>query len=88
MPRERIVLSHNDCQENNILSSFADATKISLIDFEYGMWNPEYYDIGNYLNEMVFDNAHPEGCGVATYLRNWPTHAEIESITRQYYLLA
>lgn len=52
------------------------------------MWNPEYYDIGNYLNEMMCDNAHPQGCGVAHYLRNWPTNNEIESITRQYYLLS
>ena len=40
VPRGKIVLSHNDCQENNILSSLHDATQVVLIDYEYGMWNP------------------------------------------------
>ena len=40
VPRDKIVFSHNDAQENNILSSLENATKIILIDYEYGMWNP------------------------------------------------
>lgn len=56
--RHDVVLSHNDCQENNILVSMGDANDVMLIDYEYGTWNPRYYDLGNYLNEMVCDNAH------------------------------
>ena len=33
---------------------------------------------------MVCDNAHPLGNGIAHYMRNFPTDAEIESMTRQY----
>ena len=40
VPRDKIVLSHNDVQENNILSSLNDATQLVLIDYEYGNWNP------------------------------------------------
>ena len=58
-----------------------------LIDYEYGMWNPQYYDIGNYLNELTCDNAYPKGSGVRYYLENWPTDEEIESITREYFML-
>ena len=82
MPRNNVVFSHNDCQENNILTSLRDATDIALIDFEYGMWNPEYYDIGNYLNEFVMDNAYPFDNGIALYPRNFPTNKEIEQIVK------
>ena len=40
--RDEIVFSHNDVQENNILTSLEDNSKIFLIDYEYGMWNPKY----------------------------------------------
>ena len=81
------MLSHNDCQENNILTSLSDATQISLIDFEYGMWNPQYYDIAVYLNEFAMDNAYPCGSGIAVYLENFPDNHEIESLVRQYFEL-
>lgn len=71
------VLSHNDAQENNILASLEDATKLLLIDYEYGMWNPQMYDLGNYLNEWCCDNAFPMGSGVDYQLCNWPTDEEI-----------
>ena len=74
VPRDKIVLSHNDIHENNILSSLEDATEIILIDYEYGMWNPQYYDIATYLNEYTLDNAYPKGKGVRYYLENWPTN--------------
>lgn len=85
--RDEIVFSHNDCQENNILSSLADNTKLFLIDYEYGMWNPKYYDLGNYLNELVCDNAHPKPPGIKYYMENWPKDEEIEYLTSKYLLL-
>ena len=69
------------------MSSIEDATKIILIDYEYGMWNPQYYDLANYLNEFTCDNAYPEGTGVRYYLENWPSDREIENITKEYYSL-
>ena len=85
--REKIVFSHNDCQENNILSSLEDETKIFLIDYEYGMWNPQYYDLGNYLNEMICDNAYAKEPGIKYYMENWPKDDEIEYLTKQYMML-
>ena len=62
IPRKgKIVLSHNDAQENNILSSLADCEKMILIDYEYGDWNPMSYDIANFFNEFTVDNAAPVG---------------------------
>ena len=65
-----------------------DATRIFLIDYEYGMWNPQYYDLGNYLNELVCDNAHPLEPGIKYYMENWPADAEIEYLTRHYVQLS
>ena len=87
VPRERIVLSHNDTQENNLLASLADSSQLTLIDYEYGNWNPMYYDLGVYLNEMMCDNAHPKAPGIKIYEENWPSDAEIETITRLYWEL-
>uniref|UniRef100_A0A7S3ML58 Choline kinase n=1 Tax=Favella ehrenbergii TaxID=182087 RepID=A0A7S3ML58_9SPIT len=88
IPAGEVVLTHNDCQENNILLSQGDsANKICLIDYEYGMWNPRMYDLANYLNEMCCDNAYPAGTGVAHFLENWATEEEIVNITRLYYQL-
>ena len=60
--------------------------KVCLIDYEYGMWNPEMYDLANYLNEFCCDNAYQAGSGLAFFMDNYPTNDEIVSITRQYYL--
>lgn len=64
------MLSHNDAQENNILTSLDNNLKITLIDFEYGGWNPVQFDLANYLNELMLDNAHPKGNGIKYYLEN------------------
>jgi len=37
----------------------ADNSKICLIDYEYGWWNPRYYDLANFLVEFTCDNAYP-----------------------------
>ena len=65
----------------------ADASQISLIDYEYGMWNPMYYDLANYLNELVCDNSYPLGIGIRYYWQNWPSDQEIEYMTKLYYEL-
>ena len=88
VPREQICLSHNDVLEGNILVNLTDNTEIMLIDYEFGMWNPEYYDLANYLNEWCCDNAHPDqNCCIAYYIENWPTLAEIQELTKHYFLL-
>jgi choline/ethanolamine kinase len=73
VPRDEVVFSHNDVQENNILVNLENNELSTLIDFEYGGWNPIAYDLANYLNEMCIDNAHPSGPGVKLYLNNFPT---------------
>ena len=88
VPRDEIVFSHNDAQENNILSSLSDATNIVLIDYEYGFWNPKYYDLGNYINEFICDNAYPvDPPGIHYWMENWPTESEIEALVREYFIL-
>ena len=46
-----------------------------------------YFDLGVYLNELVCDNAHPKGTGVAYYMQNWSTNEEIEYMTRKLFEL-
>ena len=62
--------------------SFADPTKLQLIDFEYGIWNPEMYDLADFLIECISDNAHVNG--IAMFVCNWPTDEEIQSVVRRY----
>jgi len=50
-----------------------DNTKITLIDYEYGGWNPMAMDIANYLNECAIDNAHPKDIGIKYYPNNFPS---------------
>lgn len=69
------------------MAELEDNTKFYLIDYEYGWWNPRYYDLGNYLNEWICDNAHPAHPGIFYYYSNWPTDDEIEAITREYWTL-
>ena len=79
-----ISLSHNDAQENNILMSLADNEKIILIDYEYGGWNPFVYDLANYIDECMLDNAYPKGVGVKVYYNNLPTAPEREILYRAF----
>lgn len=72
IPRDSdVVLAHNDAQENNILASLYDLTKIIFIDFEYTAWNPRAMDLANYFNETMLDNAHPVGNGIKFYIENF-----------------
>lgn len=55
---------------------YHDNNKLTLIDFEYGGWNPVGYDLANYLNELVYDN-NKHGQGVVLYTSNFPSNQEI-----------
>lgn len=87
-PREgKIVLSHNDAQENNILASLRDAEEMILIDYEYGDWNPMAYDIANFFNEFTVDNAAPLGpfgSGIQYYESNFPSDPEMNILAKEY----
>ena len=84
LPRRDIVLSHNDGQENNILSSLYDPQKIMLIDFEYIGMNPRAFDLANYCNETVIDNAYPLRNGIAYYLENFIKDEEQTLLLTEY----
>lgn len=85
VPRDsEIVLAHNDAQENNILASLEDNSKITLIDYEYGGWNPMAMDIANYLNEFMLDNNHPKGSGIKFYINNFASNYECNSLMKDY----
>ena len=49
---------------------------MTLIDFEYCGWNPVQFDLADYLNELMVDNAYPKGCGIAYYPENNATDQE------------
>ena len=53
----KIVLCHNDPQENNILMNTDDNHELILIDLEFAGFNPIAYDVGVVLNETGFCNA-------------------------------
>ena len=42
------------------------------------------HDLANILNEMVLDNCHPCGNGIALYLENDPTDAEVAHFLTRY----
>lgn len=69
-------MAHHDAQENNILSSLEDSTKIILIDFEYVGWAPRAMDIANYCNETMLENAYPLKNGIKYYLQNFIKDSE------------
>ena len=80
-------MSHCDPSELNILCSFNQdgEVKLTLVDYEFGIWNPRYYDIAAYINEMVCDNAHPSPKKLAYFFANWATEDELISLARQYW---
>jgi choline/ethanolamine kinase len=85
VPRDsEIVLSHNDAQENNILASLANATRVIFIDFEYTGWNPRAMDLANYFNETMLDNAYPLENGIKVYLENFISDREQEQVITRY----
>ena len=67
------VICHCDAQENNILSSLENPMDIMLIDLEYTNWGPFSFDIANYINETMLDNAYPLKNGINYYLYNMAT---------------
>lgn len=69
----KIVLCHNDPQENNILMHMTDNTRLILIDLEFAGFNPMAYDIGTILNETVCCNQT-----LTYYTENFPDARERE----------
>lgn len=61
-----------------------DASKLVIIDYEYGGWNPAAFDLGNYLCEMALDNNHPYGKGIKLYMENHPSEEEIDQVCKWY----
>lgn len=41
--------------------SMEDNSNLLIIDYEYAYWNPRAWDLANYFNETMIDNAHPFG---------------------------
>jgi thiamine kinase-like enzyme len=64
------------------LASNADNEVLTMIDFEYGGWNPAAFDIANYFNEMTFDNAAADG--IRFYPNNFPTGEQRTEIIKLY----
>ena len=78
------MLCHNDCQENNILIHQKSNQNLILIDHEYSGWNPMQFDLANYFNETMFDNAHPGPERVKFYGDNMMTEREVYEFTKRY----
>nr|KYP35486.1 Choline/ethanolamine kinase [Cajanus cajan] len=56
--QQRIGFCHNDLQYGNIMLD-EESNFVTLIDYEYGSYNPVAYDIANHFNEMAA-NYHTE----------------------------
>lgn len=76
-----LVFAHNDAQENNILMHRADNANLMVIDYEYGGWNPMAFDLANYVNETMKDNAYPFENGITAYLDNCMLDHEAREMT-------
>ena len=82
--RQKIVLAHNDTQENNFLVHKDDNRSLTLIDYEYTGWCTRATDLANFVNECAIDNAHPGGFGVKIYHENMMSDAERQSFLSEY----
>ena len=58
--------------------------ELILIDYEYAKWNPMAYDIANFVNESMVDNAYPAKNGVAWFPDNMLTVSEIAKMGSHY----
>ena len=79
-----IVFGHNDAQENNILMNIGDNRNMMVIDYEYGGWNPMAFDLANYLNECMLENAYPLKNGINWYTENIMQGNELEGMIKRY----
>ena len=55
-----------------------------LIDYEYVGWEPRAFDLANYINESMLDNAYPMKNGIALYLDNFMNDREQEILFKEY----
>ena len=84
VPHSEVVLSHNDGQENNLLSSLENPKNLMLIDYEYVGLNPRAFDLANYCNETALDNAYPLKNGIAYFLENYIHQDELTLLLKEY----
>lgn len=62
----------------------SDNVNLLIIDYEYGGWNPMAMDLANFINETMLDNGYPEKNGIAWYLDNCMSKAEVKQMSKTY----
>lgn len=81
------MFSHNDIQENNVMISNKNKTKLTMIDFEYSMPNFRGFDIAAYINESYIDYHNPEKVTYKMYedtMMSFEPNGEVESMCLTY----
>ncbi|CDW81130.1 choline ethanolamine kinase family protein [Stylonychia lemnae] len=79
-----LVLSHNDCQQGNILVYRKDQAKIVIIDYEDTSFGPKFLDISSFLGCFMKDNEHPEPPYIKIYYENTISEWELRYYTEFY----
>ena len=64
--------------------SLEDNKIMILIDYEYSGWNPMAFDLGNYLNECMLENAYPHKNGINWYIENVMLENELQHMVQKY----
>ncbi|KAK7314081.1 hypothetical protein VNO77_39290 [Canavalia gladiata] len=77
----RMGFCHNDLQYGNIMLN-EEANSVTIIDYEYGSYNPVAYDIANHFNEMAA-NYHTETPHVLDYSK-YPNLEERRRFVKTY----
>ena len=81
---DALVVSHNDIQENNILSMRRDATELAIIDYEYTSLGNREFDLANIFCELMMDNAFPYYPFIALYTKNALSQSEYSTYSTLY----
>ena len=81
---EKLVVCHNDIQENNVLSMKNNAAKLAIIDYEYTSFGNREYDLANIFCELLMDNAHPYFPYIELYTENALKREEYEAYSKFY----
>ena len=80
----KLIVSHNDIQEGNILSMRKDATKLVIIDYEYTSFGNREYDLAHIFNELCMDYTYPCFPFMKTYKENSLSKEEYEAYSKYY----
>lgn len=84
LPIARRVLSHAPLGSDAHTATVSPKFQLSLIDYEYAVYNFRGFDLGNHFCERYIDNAAAEYPGFSIELALFPSDLAIATFARQY----